>query len=357
MVEMTGPKKRLQKGGGQRVGVREVALAAAVSTATVSRFLNAPETVKARNSERIRAAIDRLGYVPNSAGRSLRLRRSHMVGAIIPTLNHAIFSRLVESLEQRLHEGGYSLLVATSDFCLDKELEQARLLFQRGAEALMLVGDLHHPALVQLLTAQSLPYVNTYAWNSASHQPTIGFDNHLATAQVTEFLLDMGHRFFGVITPPYLDNDRAGGRVAGVRDTLAGRGIDLLPRYIIERPYNIENGREGLRLLMGLVPRPTAVVCGNDVFAMGALIECPLLGVKVPIDVSIVGFDNLEFAAHLRPSLTTIEVPADEMGRRAGAYLLDRLQGKVVLDRVRIDLKLIVRETVGPAPTSPIGEA
>ncbi len=350
---MTGPKKRLQRGGQQRVGVREVALAAAVSTATVSRFLNAPDTVKARNSERIRAAIDRLGYVPNNAGRSLRLRRSHMIGAIIPTLNHAIFSRLVESLEQRLHEGGYSLLVATSDFDLEKELDQARLLFQRGAEALMLVGDLHRPALVQLLTTQSLPYVNTYAWNPAGRQPTIGFDNHLATAQVTEFLLDMGHRHFGVIAPPFLDNDRASGRVAGVRDTLAGRGIELSDRCIIERPYSIEDGREGLRLLMAQTPRPTAIVCANDIFALGALIECPPLGVKVPIDLSIVGFDDLEFAAHLRPSLTTIEVPADEMGRRAGTYLLDRLQGKVVLDRVRIDLKLIVRETVGRVPAWP----
>ena len=127
----------------------------------------------------------------------------------------------------------------------------------------------------------------------------------------------------------------------------------VLPaRAVYERPYSIASGREGLRYLRSLDPAPTAIICGNDILAMGALAECRSLGIRIPQQISIVGFDNLEFAAHLDPPLTTMEVPAAEMGERASDLLLRRVGGQSWVESVHLEPRLIVRRTSGRAPNA-----
>ena len=167
---------------------------------------------------------------------------------------------------------------------------------------------------------------------------------------MTEFLFGLGHRAFGVISAVTEGNDRASDRVSGVRTALETHGLRLPPEAVYERPYSILSGREGVRYLRSLALPPTAIVCGNDVLAMGALAECRAMGISVPDQVSIVGFDNLEFAAHLDPPLTTMEVPAAEMGERAAEFLLRRAAGKSTLPSIYLEPKLIVRRTAGRAP-------
>jgi LacI family transcriptional regulator len=343
-------KKRLQKLVRNRVLLRDVAAEATCSTATVSRVLNAPDNVNPAIRARVFEAMKELGYVPNSAARALRSQRSRMMGIVIPTLNHAIYARLVEALQKKLAESDYSLLVASSEYNLRTELEQARLLIERGSEGIVLIGALHDQGLQVLLGRSGTPHVNTYVFGTSITQPCVGFDNRLATSEVTEFLLGLGHRTFGVISAITSGNDRASERVAGVRDTLERHGLTLASNAVYERPYSIASGREGLRYLRSLPDIPTAVICGNDVLAMGALIECRSLGMIVPEQISIVGFDNLEFAPYLDPPLTTMEVPAAEMGTRAAELLLGQVTGAPVLERIHIEPKLIVRRTTGQSP-------
>lgn len=346
-------RKRLQSPAPEVVGLRHVATRAGCSTASVSRVLNRPDLVKPALRQRVQQAMRDLGYVPNSAARALRSRRTHIVGIVIPTLNYAIYARLVEGLQRRLLQHGYSLLVATSEYDFALEEERTRILVERGVEGLVLIGDAHSSGLYELLESAGIPYVNTWVYRADGEHPCIGFDNRRVSAGVAEFLLDLGHRSFGVISAHTAANDRASERVAGVRAALERRGLTLPADAVYERPYSIATGREGFRYLRTRRDPPTAVVCGNDVLAIGALIEARAMGVRVPDDVSIVGFDNIELAANVDPPLTTVDVPAAEMGERAADYLAARIAGQTGLSAVHLEPTLIARRTTGPAPSRP----
>jgi LacI family transcriptional regulator len=344
--------KRLQPEARKQVVLLDVAARAGCSTASVSRVLNQPDRVNDELRGRVEVAMRELGYAPNNAARALRSRRTHIMGIVIPTLNYAIYARLVEGLQIKLAEHGYSLLVATSEYDLGREEDRARVLLERGVEALVMVGDTHRPALYHLLESTGIPYVNTYVFRAEAAHPCVGFDNRQVTAQIAGFLLGLGHQRFGMISAVITGNDRAAERVAGVRGALEQHGLPLPPEAVYQCPYSIASGREGFRYLRSLAAPPTAVVCGNDVLAIGALIEARALGVRVPDDVSIVGFDNLEFAAHFDPPLTTIDVPAKEMGESAADLLVRRVTGKSAIRSIHLEPRLIVRRTTGPAPVA-----
>jgi LacI family transcriptional regulator len=334
--------------GTKSIRLSDVARQAEVSTTTASRVFITPNKVRPEVIYRVRAVADKLGYVPNSAARALRSRRTRMVGAIIPTLGHSIYATEVEALQKALHSAGYSLVITTSDYRLDNEFEQARILMERGIEALVLVGDEHDPRLYRLMKDQQVPYINTYVYESEARHACVGFDNRAAGAKLANHLLDLGHTRIAMIAGISAHNDRARERIEGVREALRKRGISLLDRLLMEKPYDIASGRQALRYLWSAQPKPTAVVCGSDVLAFGALAECTSTGIIVPQNLSIVGFDNLEFAAHLTPALTTLEVPAEEMGQKAAEFLVTRLSGSKGLEFIELESNLILRETTCP---------
>lgn len=349
---MKEPRNRLHRRPGA-ARVVDVARLAGCSTATVSRVQNNPLGVSADIRDRVHAAIRELGYVPNSAARALRSQSSRMMGILIPTLRHAIYASLVEAAQRQCAEEGYSLLVATFEYDLAREAEQAAVLIERGTEGLIVVGDQHDRHLYRLLRSAEIPHVNTYVYDVDSPHPCIGIDNARASFELAEFLVGLGHREFGMITAATTNNDRASARVDGVRQALATRDLSLDPDAIVMRPYGIDSGRDGFRTLLARRPGVTAVICGNDVLAFGALIESRECGFSVPADISIVGFDNLDFTPHLVPPLTTMEVPAAEMGAGAARFLLDTLRGRSPQSKIRLEPKMIMRRTTTVAPSSP----
>ncbi|MEZ5934569.1 MAG: LacI family DNA-binding transcriptional regulator [Alphaproteobacteria bacterium] len=346
----TEKKDRLQKPGRTTIRLVDVAHAAGCSTATVSRVQNSPDSVSPQVRDRVHAAIRKLGYMPNSAARALRSHRSRMIGIVIPTLSHAIYACFVDAVQRRVTERGYSLLVATFEYDLDDELSQARVLIERGAEAVILVGEQHRAELHRLIEAAGIPHINSYIYDADSDRPSIGIDNERAAFDVTQFLLGLGHRDIGVVLAATRENDRAAARLAGIRAALRQNGLELGADRLIEQPYGIDGGRQAGRELLSGRPAPSAVIGGNDILAFGVLIACRELGLGVPEDVSIVGFDNLEFTPHLDPPLTTMEVPAADMGRGAVDYLFDRLSDRPVQKKIRLEPKLIARRSTGIAP-------
>tara|TARA_R110002124_G_scaffold156748_1_gene323845 strand:- start:235 stop:1221 length:987 start_codon:yes stop_codon:yes gene_type:complete len=315
----------------------------------VSRAINNPDAVSPEKRSRIEKAMLELGYVRNYAARALRSQRSHMVGVLIPTLDYALYASLVGAANNRLSAAGISTLIATFDYDLDAELREARLLLEQGAEALVLIGEHHRPKLYSLLEQFDVPFVNTYAFNPDSTYPTVGFDNSVAAAKIIRHLVHLGHKNICVISGNTTDNDRTTERLKGVRTELLKNGIELSNSMVVERSYSISNGRLACAALLSRnQPQPTAIVCGNDVLALGALIECTARGLKVPEDISIVGFDNLELSQHCNPPLTTIDVPAEEMGHNAAGYLLDKLNGKEVSQHTSVEVQLILRNSSAP---------
>lgn len=334
---------------GSRVRVTDVARLAGCAPATVSRAINSPDRVSPEKRARIEAAMLELGYVRNYAARALRSQRSHMVGVLIPTLDYALYASLVGAANRRFSAAGISTLIATFDYDLETEFEEARLLLERGAEALVLIGQRHEPKLYSLLEQFGVPFVNTYVLDPDNARPSVGFDNAGAAASITRHLVHLGHRNICVISGRTKDNDRTTKRLEGIRNELLSHGIDLTDSRVVERSYSITNGREACAALLSRIrPRPTAIVCGNDVLALGAIVECTARGLRIPEDISIVGFDNLELSKHCNPPLTTLDVPAEDMGSKAATYLLDKLDGKAVPPHTSVDVQLILRGSTAP---------
>lgn len=328
----------------------DVAAAAGVSTATVSRVLNRPQAVRDALRQRVEAAVEQLGYVPHAGARALMLRRTGTIGAIFPTVDNAIFAQAIDALQRRLAVGGYQLLIATSGYDAEVEARQAMNLVTRGADALVVLGYSQKSELTAFLRHRRLPCVHVMTYPGKPGTLCVGFDNARAIGQAVRYLLDLGHRRIAMLSGITRDNDRASGRTEGFRRALQEAGVDLPAHYMVERKYELSEAREGFRSLMSTRPAPTAIVCGNDVLAFGALIEAQRSGIAVPRAVSIVGFDDLELARHIQPTLTTLHVPTEQMWQCAAERLLAALDQLPHPAATEVEVELVVRESTGPAP-------
>jgi LacI family transcriptional regulator len=170
--------------------------------------------------------------------------------------------------------------------------------------------------------------------------------------QAVRYLLDLGHRRIAMLAGVTHCNDRAAARVEGVRLALTKAGLSLPPQHLVERPYGLAEAREGLGVLMAARPQPTAIVCGNDVLALGALLEAQKLGIKVPQALSIVGFDDLEMARHVQPALTTLHVPTRQLWHTVAERVIAALEQAPVQAATEVDVELVVRGSTGAVPTS-----
>jgi LacI family transcriptional regulator len=328
------------------VSVLDVAREAGVSTATVSRVLNGSGTVGEALRTRVEAVAKALGYTPHAAARALASQRSKTIGAVIPSLENQNFAIGVFALQRRIGMAGYTLLLACSYYDQDEELKQVRALIANGIGGLMLVGRNHAPALYELVAQKNVPLVN--CWTVDREHPYVGFDNFDVGQRLADYLLDLGHRNFGVIAQRVQHSDRAADRIAGVRAALRARDLELRKEHLIETPHKIIEGQIAMKALMQGSNRPTAVICGTDILAVGALAEAHRSGIKVPHDVSIAGINDIEFSSFTTPPLTTMRLPADEIGARSAEYLLGRIEGRPVSSDNIVPVDLIVRGTTAP---------
>ena len=332
----------------------DIAKAAGVSTATVSRVLNRPDDVRPQLREQVEEIIRALGYVRHGAARALASSRSSTIGAVVPTLESAIFASGLNAVGQLLSAANYTLLLAVSDYAADQEYRQVRALIERGVDGMILVGREHAADTLDLLERHKCPFVTTWSFDAQYPHPCIGFDNIAASRQMAQHLIDLGHRRFAAIAGIRHGNDRARERIEGAAAALAARGLSFLEGGIIEETYDIEAGRRAFSALMDRPTgsRPTAIICGNDVLAVGAVVEAQQRGIAVPGEVSIVGFDDLPMAAHLPPGLTTVHVPSRRMGRLAAQYILDCAAGTATETHIELPTQLVIRGTAAAPPGS-----
>lgn len=326
----------------------DVARAAGVSTATVSRCLNEKQKVSKKTLDHVMKAIDALGYTPNFNARAMAARRTNTIGAIIPTMENAIFARGLQAFQESLHASGYNLLVSSSSYKPELEAEQIRALVARGADGLLLIGYERDPEIYEYLDRRGVPYV--LAWISAPEQQyaSVGFDNCAAMQMLADHVQTLGHRDIAYISGITEGNDRAKGRLRGIRQSLAAHGKDPLSVPVIETAYEIETGAEAFEALLQADPKPTVVMCGNDVLAAGAISKAKQLGLRVPDDVSVTGFDDIEIASILDPALTTVHVPHREMGRTAAQQLIMMVEKRSRSDNLMrtLDVRIVMRESL-----------
>ena len=333
------------------VTIDHVASAAKVSTATVSRALNRPDTVSKALKEKIHDVIKKLGYIPNAGARSLMLKRSGTIGAIVPTLDNAIFAQGLAEFQKQLNQSGHQLLVASSNYDPSIETNQITNLLSRGVEGIALFGTSQQRDALKLLKTRGIPYIHVGSLSAPLGGYASGFDNQEAIKLGVEHLLKNGHKNFGILTGITNNNDRAKDRVAGALELLSEKKINLKPEFIVECQYELQEARLGFKKLIQNNPKITAIICGNDVLAMGALLEAQRQGIQIPRDLSIVGFDDLEISRHLLPSLTTIHIDAIGMWAQAANHLISQINGVDNLPKkIKANVNLVIRESSTTAP-------
>lgn len=336
-----------------RVKIEDVARQAAVSAATVSRVLNHPEIVRPELRDKVTRAITELSYTRDSAARALKSGRMRTIGAIVPTLGLGIFAEGVEALQNRLSESGYTLFIANSQYDQRRELQELQSLIERGIDGIVLVGASHAPELRTLVQQAGVPVITTYVSKALGGIPAIGIDNQRATRELTQYLLSLGHVRFGAIANVPPSNDRSRARLDGIQKALSDAGIRLEPTQVIRADFSLAQGRSALRQLMSDHPDITAVICTTDTLAIGAMAEARKLGLEIPRRLSITGFDDVEIAAQVDPALTTISVPAAEIGRGAADYLINAIAGLPIPKSVQLPYRLIMRGSTAPRRATP----
>lgn len=328
--------------------LNDVAKAAGVSTATVSRCLNSPDQVIESTRAKVLEAVRQLGYSPNFGARAMAAKRTNTIGAIIPTMENAIFARGLQAFQEGLRLRGYTLLVASSSYRADIEEEQIRSLVARGADGLLLIGHDRDPSIYRFLETQGVPALVAWTLDDAALLPSIGFDNRQSMRALAERVIAMGHRHIGVISAAMASNDRARLRVEGIRAAAAAAGLPETALRIVETSYGIETGAQAFDQLMAMRPRPSAVICGNDVLAVGAMTQARALGLAIPGDVSITGFDDIELARIVVPALTTVHVPHRDMGGKAADMLVEMVESKQPGRTVRLETSVQMRDSLAP---------
>jgi LacI family transcriptional regulator len=328
-----------------KVRIEDVAQAANVSPATVSRTLNNPSMVTEELREKVLWATRKLGYVAHGVARALASRRSRALGAVVPNLSNTIFSDAIGAFQQRLDRQGYTMLLATFDYDEELELRSVRTMIERGVDGLMLVGVTHASALFRLLEDSGVPFVLTWARPGSSGRPTVGYDNAALARLAVDHLVGLGHRDIGLVAGLTRHNDRVVARIAGIRDALARHGISLPSQRLVHTDYRIAEARDAFRRLQRNGPMPTALVANNDVVALGLLLEAQAQGIAVPGRVPILGVGDLEISGHLHPPLTTVRTPKHAICALAADYLLARIEGREFGMPAELPLELLVRGT------------
>lgn len=326
----------------------DVATLAGVSLGSASRALSVPEQVKPKTLANVNMAVTQLGYVRNGAARALASRKTRTIAAIYPTLKNPIFAISIDSMQQTLAHLDYQLLVASHEYGPTREIDLVRNLMEHSIDGLVLVGSDHDDEVFRLIRRRTLPYVLTWSTDETTYPHTVGFSNRHAAYEMAQLVVSKGHRKIAVCGGAVNHNERARARLTGALAALSEAAIEVPPHWIVEAPLSYEGGRDVIRALWRHRDRPTALICGTDVHAIGALHECGSRGIQVPADLSITGFDDTDLASLLAPALTTVHIPVAEIGVRAAQHIVAVIENRPLPAQEPLTTYVVDRETLGP---------
>ena len=329
--------------------IKEIALEAGVSTATVSRVLNNPERVKQQRRDAVLKVVERHDYVSHGMAGALAGARSMTIGVVIPTITNSIYAASTQAIQRVAQGEHYGVLLGVSDFAPSEERRIIRHLIERRVDGLILTGGGRDPVIYRLIDRHQIPYVVTWRLDAAANCPCVSFDNYSAGRMAMNHLLELGHRRIGLICGRSEVNDRALERRRAYEDTLIERTIAIDSSLIFERDFEFIEGRTAMRRMLDRPDPPSAVFAANDIQAVGALFECRDAGIRVPDDISIIGFDDLPLAEYTVPPLTTIRVPGQRMGHMAASRLLAMIRGELNPPSEILPVEFIRRESTAPA--------
>lgn len=301
----------------KKADIIAVAKAARVSPSTVSRSFNHPDLVKAATRKKIDAAVRRLGYIRNRAAQTIHGIRSGTIGLIVPTVDQAIFAELIQSFSESVEELGFTILLASHGYSLDREYALCRKMLEHRVDGIALIGTDHADATYDLLAQQDMPGLLLWNHSKDARLPCVGADNFQAGYLIGAHVAALGHREVATLFPPLAGNDRASGRFEGVLTALGEAGCTVPGDWRLESPYSIAASKSVAEELATSSRLPTAIICGNDVLALGVLHAMNRHAIAVPGQMTVTGIGDFKGSREFEPAITTVRIPARTIGARA----------------------------------------
>jgi LacI family transcriptional regulator len=303
--------------------IGDVAEKAGVSKTTVSHVLSGKRPVAPETKERVMLVIREMGFQPSTLARSLRIQRTHMIALIIPDITNPYYPMLARGLQDAIIDEGYQIFLCNSDGDWGREQEFIDAALQRQVDGIVF-SSLH--SHTEQFADQDTALISIGQSIERPDIDQVATDDRAGSATATRYLIQQGHTLIGMIAGPsdvYLGHER----LAGYRDALQEANLPFDPALVAEGDFMRSGGAHAMQQLMSLTQRPTAIVCANDLMAIGALDTAHALKITVPDDIAIVGYDDIEAASLISPALTTVVNPSYDMGQVAGKLLKERMMG------------------------------
>ncbi|NML44654.1 LacI family DNA-binding transcriptional regulator [Ramlibacter sp. G-1-2-2] len=323
--------------------LHDVAREAGVSLITASRALSNPRLVSETTIERVREAVRQTGYIPNLLAGGLKSRRSMTVAGLVPIISVPQFLPTVQALTEALDAEGYQLILGQSGYDHAREERLVDTIIGRRPDGIVVTGLLQSARTREQLQRLRIPVVETWDLSERPVDMMVGFSHLKVGSAVAGYFLGKGWKRLGIATG---DDHRAAQRRAGF---LAAAGSDV-PTVTVPAPSNVALGRRALSELLQKDPQVRAIYCSSDALAHGVLVEAAARGLRVPEDLAVCGFGGADFAAHLHPTLTTVQIDGAEIGRLAAKLILDRCAGRTIEQPViDVGFRIVERESTGAA--------
>ncbi|QPC83355.1 LacI family DNA-binding transcriptional regulator [Phototrophicus methaneseepsis] len=332
--------------------MNEVAKAAGVSVATVSRVINGNKGVSKKLEQRVQKAIQELNYHPSSLARSFKMQETRLIGLIIPLLDHPFFSRLAQVMEQELFKNNYRAIICNTEENEARELEYVELLLRQRIDGVIVNSATEHTDYLFDLKRQNVPCVLIDRNVEQFDCSKVFSDNSLGGYLGMKYLLELGHRRIKVVAP-FDFAEPTQHRIRGIREAMAEFGYEEpSDMFITTSDHSFEMGVEvGLQLAQ-MDPRPTAIFGLSDVTAIGVMHALDQMNLCIPKDISVMGYDNIPLSGYMLPSMTTIDQPINAMGKTAVRVLLNHIQNaSKQSERAVLPTQLIVRNSTAAPPT------
>ncbi len=324
--------------------IQDVAKAAGVSVATVSRVINNSQAVTENTREAVMSAIKMLNYQPNLLGRNLRRAETQRLLVLLPNIGNPFYARIVKGIEDVAHKNGFNVMLCNTDSDAEREKVYLELLKSRLADGVIFMAPvLDKEGLTEI--GKSFPVVQCCEYTEGAQVSHVSIDNHAAAYKVTRHLISAGHKRIGMISSRG-SLVSISQRESGFKKALADSGIDFRQELVKYGDYSFNSGLRAANQFVSMSDRPTAIFAISDIMAIGALRAIRENNLKVPDDIAVVGFDNINFASMCNPTLTTISQPKYDMGCIAMELLLQQIRGELKEPRnILLEYEIIIRES------------
>jgi LacI family repressor for deo operon, udp, cdd, tsx, nupC, and nupG len=331
------------------VSIKDVAKLAGVSTATVSRALANPDKVQAKTRDKVLGAVEQTGYVTNSLARSFRTRRTHTIVVLVPDITNSFFANIIQGIEQVARKNNYRILLGDMQNDPANALAYGEMCAQKQADGLISLCrtiPFPHNKTRKTIDPKWPPLVMACEYDDVIPVPGVGIDNEAAALEGVRYLAGQGHSQIAYINGPE-GSPLCRDRLQGYRAGMAEIGVRSTRDLIYRGDFTLDSGAQAARSICAGKRMPTALFSANDAMAIGALQLLKSRGISVPSDISMMGFDDIKFAAYCDPPLTTIHQPRSEIGALSMQMMLDQLQSKGSASRrIHLPHELVVRESV-----------